>query len=157
METANAIIKDALQELLVQASEQSLQAVDFQTGRRYLNRMMSVSPYNLLGFTVITNPDDVVTIPDEAVEGVVFNLAKRLLSTYDVALTTELNVSASDGLKSIRRITTTIEPTQFPSTLPVGSGNTAYHSTYSSRFFPGAEAELLTEGGGSILLEDDDS
>jgi len=63
METAESVINDALQEILVQASEQSLQTVDFQTARRYLNRMMATSPYNLLGFTVITNPSELVTIP----------------------------------------------------------------------------------------------
>ena len=40
METAQQVINDALQEILVQASEQPIQTVDFQTARRYLNSMM---------------------------------------------------------------------------------------------------------------------
>ena len=153
METAESVINDALQEILVQASEQSLQTVDFQTGRRYLNRMMATSPYNLLGFTVITNPSESVTIPDEAIEGVIFNLAKRLLSSYDMPLTAELHASANDGIKTIRRITTDIQPTQFSSTLPIGSGNNIINPV--SDFFPPSPAELLTEGDGVMILESD--
>jgi len=153
METAESVINDALQEILVQASEQALQAVDFQTGRRYLNRMMATSPYNLLGFTVVTSPADNITVVDEAIEGIIFNLAKRLLSSYDMTLTAELNISANDGLKTIRRITTNIQPTQFPSTLPIGSGNDLINPV--SDYFPPSAEELLTEGGGVMFLEDD--
>ena len=153
METAETVIKDALQEILVQASEQDLQAVDFQTARRYLNRMMAISPYNLLGFTVITNPSELVTVVDGALEGIIFNLAKRLLTTYDMPLTAELSMSASEGLKNIRRITTDIQPTQFSSTLPIGSGNNIINPV--SDFFPPSAAELLTEGDGVMILESD--
>ena len=153
METAQTVINDALQEILVQASEQPIQSVDFQTARRYLNRMMATSPFNLLGFTVITDPKDVVTIVDEALEGVIFNLAKRLLSSYDMPLTSELAQNANDGIKTIRRITTDIQPTQFPSTLPIGSGNDIINPV--SDFFPPSPAELLTEGDGVMILESD--
>ena len=90
METAQSVINDALQEILVQQSEQPIEAVDFQTSKRYLNRMMATTPYNGLGYTVVVNPEDLVTIPDGALEGVIFNLAKRLLATYDMPLTAEL-------------------------------------------------------------------
>ena len=153
METAESVINDALQEILVQASEQDLQTVDFQTGRRYLNRMMATSPYNLLGFTVVTDPSDDVTVVDEAIEGIIFNLARRLLSSYDMAATTELNMSANNGIKTIRRITTNIQPTQFSSTLPIGSGNDLINPV--SDFFPPSPAELLTEGDGVMILEGD--
>jgi len=153
METAQSVINDALQEILVQASEQSVESVDFQTARRYLNRMMATSPFNLLGYTVVTLPSDSITVVDEALEGIVFNLAKRLLTTYDMPLTSELSMAARDGMKTIRRITTDIQPTQFPSTLPIGSGNDLYNPV--SDFFPGSEAELLTEGDGVMFLETD--
>ncbi len=153
METAETVIKDALQEILVQASEQDLLTVDFQTARRYLNRMMAISPYNLLGFTVITNPSELVTVVDGALEGIIFNLAKRLLTTYDMPLTAELQASASDGLKNIRRITTNIRPTQFPSTLPIGSGNNILNPV--SDYFPPSPEELLNEGDGVMILESD--
>ena len=155
METAESVINDALQELLVQASEQALQAVDFQTGRRYLNRMMTTTPFNLLGFTTVTNPSDAITVPDGAIEGVVFNLAKRLLTTYDVALTPELLQSARDGLAEIRKIAVVVKPTSFPCTLPIGSGNEQENTFNNQHFYACPDDELLTEQGGSILLESD--
>lgn len=155
METAESVISDALQEILVQASEQALEAVDFQTGRRYLNRMMSTTPFNLLGFTTVTNPGDAITVPDGAIEGVVFNLAKRMLTTYDVALTPELLQSARDGLSEIRKIAVVVKPTSFPCTLPIGSGNEQENTVNNQHFYACPDGELLTEQGGSILLESD--
>lgn len=155
METAQTVINDALQEILVQASEQPIQAADFQTAKRYLNRMMAITPFNGLGYTEVVNPADYVTVPDGALEGIVFNLAKRLLATYDLPLTAELAQSAKDGLKEILRLTVNIEPTQFPCTLPIGSGNEANNLFGEYHYFPCSEDELLTEQGGSILLEDE--
>jgi hypothetical protein len=153
METATDVINDALQAIVVQASEQPIQTVDFQTARRYLNRMMATVPFVGLGFTNINLPDDLVTVPDAALEGVVFNLAVKLLATYDMPLTAELSQNARDGLKEIRRLTVNVEPTQFSCTLPIGSGNDLYNPV--SDFFPCPDDELLTEQGGSILLESD--
>jgi len=155
METAESVINDALQEILVQASEQALQTVDFQTGRRYLNRMMTTTPFNLLGFTTVTNPSDPITVADGAIEGIVFNLAKRLLTTYDVALTPELLQSARDGLSEIRKIAVVVKPTSFPCTLPIGSGNEQENTFNNQHFYACPDDELLTEQGGSILLESD--
>jgi hypothetical protein len=153
METAEAIIFDALQEIGEQASEQPIQTVDFQTGRRYLNRMMNTVPFVGLGFTKITEPSEFVTIPDAAIEGVMFNLAKRLLSTYDIPLTSELSLSAREGMNEIRRLTVKVKPTAFPCTLPIGRGNERYNSFANQHFYSCPADEVLTEQGGSILTE----
>ena len=155
METAQSVINDALQELLVQASEQPIQAVDFQSGKRYLNRMMaSLDAQGIsLGYTVVSLPDDVVTVPDGAIEGIIFNLAIRLATSYNVPVGQGLAISARDGLNAMRNLSVFIQPTQFPCTLPIGSGN-EYEYDDSYRFYPCVEDELLTETGGSILLED---
>jgi len=155
METANTVISDALQTILVQTSEQAIQATDFQIGRRFLNRMMTTSPYNLLGFTTITNPNEPVTIPDAALEGVIFNLAVKLLAPYDMPLTAELNTNAKDGLKEIRRIAIVVLPTAHPCTLPIGSGNEAENTFNNNHFYACPDDEVLAEQGGSILLESD--
>ena len=155
METAQSIINDALQTILVQASEQPIQAVDFQTARKYLNRMMATFSAEgiSLGYTVINLPTDLVTIPDGAIEGVIFNLAVRLLPTYDMPLTNELNINARESKAAMRNLAVVILPTSFPCTLPIGSGNEGYNNFGSDHFYPCAEDELLTESGGSILLE----
>lgn len=155
METAQQVINDALQEILVQASEQPIQPVDFQTARRYLNRMMATVPFTGLGYTQITEPLELVTIPDAALEGVIFNLAKRLLASYDMPLTTELAMSAKEGLQEIRRLTVNILPTSMPCTLPIGSGNEQENTFNNRHFYPCPDDEILGEQGGSILLESD--
>ena len=153
METAQTIINDALQEILVQASEQPIQTVDFQTARRYLNRMMNTVPFTRLGYTNITNPSDLVTIPDAAVEGVVYNLAKRMLSSYDMPLTQELLMNANNGLREIRRLTIKVLPTRHPCTLPIGSGNEQENTFNNQHFYSCSDDEINLEQGGSILLE----
>lgn len=155
METAQQVINDALQEILVQASEQPIQTVDFQTARRYLNRMMSTVPFVGLGYTTVTNPSDLITVPDAALEGIIFNLAKRLLSSYDMPLTSELMLSANNGLKEIRRLTVKILPSSHPCTLPIGSGNEGENTFNTQHFYSCPDDEVSTEQGGSILLESD--
>ena len=157
METAETVINDALQEIMVQASEQPIQAVDFQTARRYLNRMMtSFDAQGIsLGYTTVTNPSDLITVPDGALEGVIFNLAKRLLATYDVPLSAELALNAKEGLDAMRALAVEIQPSQFPCTLPIGSGNESDGNWNDYHFYPCPEDEILTEQGGSILLETD--
>ena len=153
METAQSIIDDSLQAILVQASEQPIEAVDFQTSRRYLNRMMATTPYNNLGYTIVTQPSDPITVADGAIEGIVFNLAVKMLATYDMPLTAELNQNAKDGLQEIRRIAVTVQPTAFPCTLPIGSGNEQENTFNNNHFYPCPDDELLTEREGAILLE----
>lgn len=154
-ETAEELFGDSLQAILVQASEQPIQPVDFQTARRYANRMMAsfaTSGINL-GYTNIVEPTDLVTIPDGAVEGLLFNLAIRMLPTYDFPLTAELRENAREGKDAMRKLAIFIKPTRFPCTLPIGSGNEGENTFNTDRFFPCPEDELLTEQGGSILLE----
>jgi len=153
MDTAQSLISDALQEILVQTSEQPLQTVDFQIARRYLNRMMNGTPFVGLGFTAVTLPTDLITIPDAALEGVLFNLAKRLLTVYDQPLTASLEESAKAGLQNIRRITVRILPTEMPCTMPLGSGNDYDNTNNITNFYPCRDDEILTETGGSILQE----
>ena len=96
-----------------------------------------------------------MTVPDAALEGIVFNLAKRLLPTYDMPLTAELNLNAKNGINEIRRLTVSVLPTSFPCTLPIGSGNEQENTFNNQHFYACPEDEVLTEQGGSILLESD--
>ena len=153
METATTIIKDALENILVQAAEQPIEPTDFQKSKRVLNRMMATLPFSGLGFTVVVNPDDPITIADAAVEGVISNVSVRLLAAYDMPLTNELNQDAKEGLKQIRRLTRNITATRLPCTLPIGSGNEGDYGYRRNHFNPCPDPEVLTEDGGSILLE----
>lgn len=152
METAQSIINDSLQEILVQSSEQSLQPVDFQVAKRYFNRMMATTPFNDLGFTEVVNPDDLITVPAGAIIGIIKNLAKSLLTTYAMPLTAELAQDAREGLQEIRRLTVTVQPTVFPCTLPIGSGNEQENTFNNQHFYPCPEEELLDGRGDNLLV-----
>ena len=155
METANSVVNDALQEILVQANEQPTQSIDFQTAVRYMNRMMAAYAANgiNLGYTKVYNPNDLITVPDGAIEGMVFNLALRLSSSFDIAVGPELAENARNGLKTMRRLSTRVQPTPYPCTLPIGSGNEVNGSFSDEHFYPCQSDEVLSERDGAILLE----
>ena len=125
METAQTLINDILQECLVQATEQQIQAIDFQTALRYCNRYMAQLDAQgiRLGWTNLSNPADAVTIPDGAVAGVVFNVAMQLCSSYDIEPNPLLPVNARDSMVAMRQLGVNVSKQNFPSTLPIGSGN----------------------------------
>ena len=157
MEKASTIIKDILQEVLVQASEQPIQGADSNTVIRYMNRYMaSLDAQGVsLGYTKINNPDDPLTVPDGALEGIVFNVAKRILSQYDVVPVPTFIQNARDSEKVLFRLGVTIEPTAYPDTLPMGSGN-EWDAQYESPFYAGVSGnDIATETNRSIGLEND--
>ena len=67
-EKTGAIIEDALGELVVQTSEEELEASEIQVAIRYMNRFMFQLYANgiSLGFTKVSNVADTVTIADGA-------------------------------------------------------------------------------------------
>lgn len=155
METASSVINDALQELIIQASEQAVQSVDFQTGIRYLNRMMaSFDAQGIsLGYTKVDNAADEITVPDGAIEGMIFNLALRLSTSYDIPVGPSLALNARDGLEAMRALSVEILPSSYPCTLPIGSGNEG--EAGDEHYYPCSADELLEEQGGAMLLEDE--
>ncbi len=157
METAADIIKSALQEILVQASEAPIEADEAQGAIKYLNRMMAkyAAEGINLGYTVISNLGDLVTIPDGAVDGVVSNLGVRLFPQYASPGSPPdplLIQAARDGLDAMRDIAVTVGPTSFPSTLPIGSGN-EWDNGWNDHFYTEDAAAVLTEQGGFISIE----
>ena len=156
METAKSVIDDTMQEILVAASEQDIQAVDFATAVRYMNRMMSTFDAEgiSLGYTQVVNASDAITIPLGAIEGLIFNLALRLTTSYDIPVAGTLAINAKEGKAAMRNLSVFIQPTAYPCTLPIGSGNEYDNTFNSSHFYGCTEDELTTEQGGSILLEE---
>ena len=153
METAESVINDILQEILVQSSEQPIEAVDFQFVRRYMNRYMSeLAITNPLGYTSVTSPTDLITIPDGAINGLIYNVALNVVTSFDLDPAGSLVANAARSLKVIRKISRNSVSTKHPSTLPIGSGNECYGDYY--KFYQGVEPNILTEQNGSILLED---
>lgn len=153
METAEEVVKDILQEVLVYSSEQPLEAVDFEFVVRYMNRYMAQLAVTVpLGYTKVSNPTDLITIPDGAMNGLIFNVALRILNSFDVTVGQRLEQNAKEGLDAMRKIARNNVITKHPSTLPIGSGN--YCEYQDKRFYDGESSTLLDEQNGNILLED---
>ena len=136
METASDIIRDALIELTVQAQEQTIPAVDLETGIRYLNRMMQALDADgvKLGYTLVKSSNDALTVPAGAYEGMMFNLALRLASGFDVDVKPSLAQQARESRKTLYKLGVTINKMNYPSSLPVGSG-TESDAYYENHFF----------------------
>lgn len=155
METAQTVIESALQEILLQANESDIESADFSIAVRYMNRYMDglASRGVSLGYTTVTNAADIITIPNGAIEGLVFNLALRLAPQYDIEPTPYLRESAASGLDAMRKIAISVQPTQPPCTLPIGSGNEGDANYTLNHFYQCPDDEVTTERDGSIILE----
>ena len=158
MATAAELITDSLGELLVSASEQSVQPEEMQAGIRYLNRMMSELAVQgmSLGFTIIVNPADVVTVPDGVQGAVVSLLALKLAPQYDAPITGSLIQAAKDGKNAILNLTISRKSTQMPSTMPVGSGNEGYlNGNLNTRhFYPGIDTDTIDDENGRNIQQE---
>ena len=156
METAQSVVNDILQEILVQGSEQAIQAVDAQTCIRYMNRFMaSLSATGVsLGYTSVSSLADSITIPEGAIEGLIYNTAIRLCSSYDIQPNQFLQINARESLKAMNLLGVSIGPTSYGPTVPIGSGNEGDFTFNNFHFYDDDQDEILTEQNGSILLED---
>ena len=153
-ETASTVIRDALQELLVQASEQPIQPNEATDAMRYLNRMMFAWEAKgiALGYTVVSSLGDEITVPDGALDGIVLNLAIKIAPGYDIPVSLDLRQNARDAYKSVLKLSITQPLSQHPSTLPVGSGNEG--DSFDSQHFYETDANtLLSETTGTIVQE----
>ena len=156
METASTVILDALQLIVVQASEAPIEADEAQTALRQMNRMMARFDAEgiSLGYTSVTSLGDTVTVADGALDGVVYNLAIALAPYYEVPVSLEIAKVARDGKEAMRALSFRLDPVQLPGNLPVGSGNQGC-TTRNNTFFVGHQPNVSTETNRNILLEDD--
>jgi len=156
MATAGEIIVDALQDLIVQASESEINADEAQTAIRFMNNYMAsiaAFPGINLGYTKIANLADTVTIPEGAYRGLIANLAIALAPQYNVPLTNELVLAAKSGQSAMLALSFNIGKTQYPNTLPRGSGNNSNNNRNTSPFYCPTPENIITEGNRNIDLE----
>lgn len=139
-ETASTVIRDALQEILVQASEQPIEASEAQDAMRLLNRMMAAWEAEGidLSYTPVDSLNDAITVVDGAIDGIVLNLAVKLAPQYDRPVSMDLRLNARAAKDAINHIAVTLLDTPYPSTLPMGSGNTG-HGNSVTPFFSGIQ------------------
>jgi len=155
-EKAGGVINDILLEIVVLGADADMDPSETASTIRYINRFMAmIAAQGInLGFTKITSVSDTVTIADGAIVGLIKNVAKLIAPQYGAIVTAELHEAAREGLDAMRRLGTSIIPSQMPCTLPRGSGND-WSGARNSKFFPCPDDQILTETNRNILLEDD--
>ena len=136
-ETAGQMVKDALVEITVQDDEQDVSGTDMAIGLRYLNRMMQLLDADglKLGYTLVDGPNDPLTVPAGAYEGMMLNLALRLAPQFDVAASNELRMNARDAKRVMYKLGIQNRKMNFPSILPIGSGNEGESELYPEQHF----------------------
>ena len=156
MATAAQVVTAILQELLVQAAEQDLESSETTDTIFAMNNYMTAQDANgiSLGYTVVTNLGDQITVPAGAIMGMIANIAIMVAPQFDVPIPQGLAEKARVGLSAMRKLSRNRQPTQMPSTSPIGSGNEwDHHGWNSDHFYPGADEDILTETGLNIGLE----
>lgn len=125
-ETVAEIMQDVLQNIVVQASEASVEPAEANDFIRALNRFMwrLEARQIFLGYTKVTNTGENVTVPNGALDGIVSNLSLKMFAQYvtDQLPPQTLINDAREGMKSLRSIGLNMPDMQYPQILPIGSG-----------------------------------
>ena len=123
--TVEQVIRPALQELLVQGSETPLEADEYRDTIFALNTWMAdLEARGVdLGYTTVDSLSDVVTVPDGAIMGIVSNLALLIAPQFGAMPSNELYRKAKRGMNTIYKLGQVIIDSEYPHTLPRGSGN----------------------------------
>lgn len=154
MAKASEVIQSALLNLNVSAAESGIEAAEAQGAIEMLNDLMTEWDADgiPLGYTLISDLGDTVTVPDSALRGIKYNLALALAPQYRDNVPPVLVELASRTKSTIIKQVVNVPRAPMPDTLPIGSGNECYTD---QRFFPETpDNGLLTETNGGILLED---
>jgi hypothetical protein len=155
MATVAQVTKAILQEILVQESEADLESDEYQDTIFALNNYMtSLDARGVsLGYTIVSNLAETVTVPAGALQGVISNVAIIVAPQFDATVSQALVKKAQDGMEAMLKLGTSQAPLVHPSTLPIGSGNEWY--LYRGRYYPGSTEDIIDETGQNIALEND--
>jgi hypothetical protein len=156
MATAAQVLKAALQRILVQGSEAEFEPDEYQDAIFAMNNYMLDLDANgvTLGYTVVSDLGDDVTVPTGALRGLIANVAIEISPDYNGTISPGLVQAATGGLATMRLLGQSIPSMRLPSTLPIGSGNEGGRSgLFGQHFYPELEAEILAETTGAIALE----
>jgi len=156
MATAEQVISQALSLILVRQSESPLRPDEYQSGIETLNDLMTMwdSSGLPLGYTLVDNLSDEITVPAFALLAIKQNLAIQLAPEFGGNIDQMLLSNAAMAKRALYSAVVRAEASCYPSTLPVGSGSSGSSGGRSRRFYPGCPQELLvTEQDGAILLE----
>ncbi len=155
MKTALDIINRAASKIGVKRAGSPLEDDEITDAISELNNMMLEldASGTKLGYTVVSDSSDEITTPDWSYGAIEGQLAIRLAPEYEVSISQELAAQASASWNTVLKRTVSIGHVQFPSTLPIGSGNQYY---YWQRFFLDGYANDLETGAGGTLADTED-
>ncbi len=142
-DTAREIIIDAFDDISVHMDETTLGASDERTGLKGINRIMATLEANGvdLGFTKLTKGNDVVTIPEGAMDALVSLLGFRLWPKYRTpAVSAVIIANARGAVTQMYRMGITVTESEYPCTLPKGSGTS--QSPSDTFYLPGDASEV---------------
>ncbi len=120
-----------------------------------VNLYMSAQSANGIdvGFTKLGDLGDTVTVPDGALMGMIANVAILMAGQFGAVVSSSLAAQAAVGVAALRKLgVPQIASTQYPDTLPTGSGND-YGGLRDSTFYHDDPASIETETSGTISLE----
>lgn len=149
---AEELIRDSLQELGQLAAEQPITADQYATGIRYANRLFGQHAYLGLGFTVLNDASETVTIPTYAEEWAVKALAARMASQYGAFDGLDfLKMDERNAYNIMMRSIDIDVANALPAGLPVGVHvENAYNA---DPFYVPEDDLILSESGGYIAVE----
>ncbi len=135
--SAKQVITGALQLIRATGDEEPVEAFDSQRGIDILNDLMAEleeADEIDLGYTTVTTLADEVTVDDGAYRGIKALLAYEIWPySYQKDPPNVLASKAISGKNALLKIGFDIDESDFPRTLPVGSGN---YDITSNIFFP---------------------
>jgi len=157
MKTAIEIINRAASKIGVKRAGVPLTDDEINDAISELNDMMTETDAVgiALGYTIVSNPDDEITTPDWSWGAMAANLGVRFAPDFDVSPTQALAQQAHASWKIVLSRTIQLGPVNFPTTLPVGSGNQGGDSN-SNRFFGDEYSDDLLTGSGDTLADTED-
>lgn len=137
MATAQHFIERALSRAGIRAAETPVEASELQDGLSLLNDMLAswevVTP---IGFEPVENASDQVRAPRFANAAIIDNLAVTLAPEYSRGVPIALATSAQARRDEMMVALVDIGEVNYPSTLPIGSGNRCQETDLDRPFFP---------------------
>lgn len=125
MTTVLELATDALELIGFQPAEAAVEAVDAETCRKALNNMMAEWEESGLDIDYVERDtvQDTLFVPDSAIGPMAANLAIYVAPKFDRIVTPALERRAKRGYLMLRTKYAPVSSTEYPETLPCGSGN----------------------------------
>ena len=156
MAKASEFARDILLKIVHTGAEQPVQAIDASDVLTAINDTLSewegvgIS----LGFTLLTDLGDEVTIPTSANRAVKTNVAVYVADQFCKQVEASTAAMARESYNRLVNQFITVGAATLPSIMPRGAGNSC--GVYDTTFYPGpVDGTLDRETGGAILTEDD--